>query len=107
MDSPTYRLMLIGLSSERTVERRLGVPALTMPTILRVGRFRFFFYSSDQAEPAHVHVDAGDGTAKFWLIPVRLARSRGVPRHELSRLQQLVVDHRDTLMRAWHAHFNG
>jgi hypothetical protein len=78
-----------------------------MPTILRVGRFRFFFYSGDRAEPVHVHVEAGNGTAKFWLNPVRLAASRGLARHELSRLQQLVVDHRDIFVRAWHAYFNG
>ena len=78
-----------------------------MPTVLRVGRFRFFFFSSDRVEPAHVHVEAGNGTAKFWLDPVLLAGSRGMARHELSRLQQLVVDHRDILVRAWHAHFNG
>ena len=78
-----------------------------MPTVLRIGRFRFFFYSTDRAEPAHVHVEAGDGVAKFWLNPVRLAGSRGMARHELSRLQQLVVDHRDIFVRTWHAHFNG
>ena len=76
-----------------------------MPTILRVGRFRFFFYSNDRAEPAHVHVEAGDGTAKFWLDPVRLAASRGIARHELSRLQQFVVDHRQMFVRSWDAHF--
>jgi len=78
-----------------------------LPTILRVGRFRFFFYSSDRAEPAHVHVEASNGTAKFWLKPVRLAGSRGMARHELSRLRRLVVTHRGVLLRAWHAHFNG
>jgi hypothetical protein len=78
-----------------------------MPTILRVGRFRLFFYSSDQAEPPHVHVEAGNGVAKFWLNPVQLAGSRGMARHELSRLQRLVVDHRGILVRAWHAYFNG
>ena len=78
-----------------------------MPTILRIGRFRFFFYSSDGAEPPHVHVEAGIGIAKFWLNPVRLAGSRRMVRHELSRLNQLVVDHRGTLVRAWHAYFNG
>ena len=78
-----------------------------MPTILRVGRFRFFFYSSDRAEPVHVHVEAGSAIAKFWLNPVRLAGSRGMARHELSRLYELVVDHRDILERAWHAYFNG
>ena len=78
-----------------------------MPTILRIGRFRFFFYSSDRAESPHVHVEAGSGIAKFWLNPVRLAGSRGMARHELSRLQQLVVDHRGSLVRQWHAYFNG
>jgi hypothetical protein len=78
-----------------------------MPTILRIGRFRFFFYSGDRTEPAHVHVEAGSGVAKFWLNPVRLAGSRGMPRHELSRLQELVVEHRSVLVRAWHAYFDG
>lgn len=51
-----------------------------MPTILRVGRSRFFFYSTDRIEPPHVHVEVGDGVAKFWLDPVRLAASRGMTR---------------------------
>lgn len=74
---------------------------------MRVGRFRFFFYSSDAAERVHIHVEAGSGTAKFWLDPVRLAGSRGLARHELSRLQQVVVDHRASFVRAWYAHFSG
>lgn len=78
-----------------------------MPTILRIGRFRFFFYSSNGVEPPHVHVEAGDGVAKFWLNPVRLAGSRGMARYELSRLYQIVIDHRGTFVRAWDAYFSG
>lgn len=78
-----------------------------MPTILRVGRSRFFSYSSDRTEPPHVHVEVGDGVAKFWLDPVRLAASRGMTRRELSRLQRIVVDRRDFFVRAWHGHFDG
>jgi hypothetical protein len=63
-----------------------------MPTILHVGRLRFFFYSSDRPEPLRVHVDAGRGTAKFWLDPVRLAGYRGLTAREVSR--------------AWHAYFD-
>ena len=42
-----------------------------MPTILRSGSFRFFFYSNEALprEPAHVHVERGDMEAKFWLRP--------------------------------------
>lgn len=44
-----------------------------MPTILRVGPYRFFFYSGDGREPPHIHVERDSGVAKFWLDPVRLA----------------------------------
>ena len=36
-----------------------------MPTILRSGAHRFFFYSLENAEPPHVHVESGDATAKY------------------------------------------
>jgi hypothetical protein len=38
-----------------------------MPTLLRVEGFRFFFYSNERQEPAHVHVEKGAGEAKLWL----------------------------------------
>ena len=38
-----------------------------MPTVLRSGPYRFFFYSGDGAEPPHVHVQRDDnsGLARF------------------------------------------
>jgi hypothetical protein len=44
-----------------------------MPTVLRLLNWRFHFYSDEGSEPAHIHVDTGDGECKFWLAPVRLA----------------------------------
>lgn len=38
-----------------------------MPTVLRVGRFRFHFYSNEGREPPHIHVRASEGECKFWL----------------------------------------
>jgi hypothetical protein len=38
-----------------------------MPTVLRWGPYRAFFYSNERDEPAHVHVRAGGREAKFWL----------------------------------------
>jgi hypothetical protein len=40
-----------------------------MPTILRSGALRFFFYSLENSEPPHIHVESGDATAKYWLEP--------------------------------------
>jgi len=39
------------------------------PTILRIGHFRFFFYSGDREEPPHVHIERNDQVAKIWLDP--------------------------------------
>ena len=54
-----------------------------MPTVLRRGPYRFFFYSSDRAEPPHVHVERDENPAKFWLDPVRLQESGGFRGAEL------------------------
>jgi hypothetical protein len=77
-----------------------------MPTVLRVGPYRFFFYSSDGSEPPHVHVERDQDTAKFWLSPVRLQKSGGFRRHELNRIQGIIEEHREVLLRSWDEYFN-
>jgi hypothetical protein len=54
-----------------------------MPTVVRVGPYRLFFYSGDGHEPPHIHVERDAHVAKFWLEPVRLARSGGFGRAEI------------------------
>ncbi|MFL5048066.1 MAG: DUF4160 domain-containing protein [Xanthobacteraceae bacterium] len=70
-----------------------------------ISGFRFFFYSLEGSEPAHVHIEHGDSIAKFWLNPVSLAESRGFRSHELTRLRILVIEHRQRLLEAWNVHF--
>ena len=77
-----------------------------MPTILRNGRWRFFFYSNEGSEPAHVHVEAVDGTAKFWLNPVALVGSSGFRSGDLRFAERFVRQNRDYLVEAWNEHFN-
>src|SRR5258708_4053139 len=36
---------------------------------LLVRRMRFFFFSNEGNEPPHIHIEDGDGYAKFWLDP--------------------------------------
>lgn len=76
-----------------------------MPTILRLAGFRFFFYSLENDEPPHVHVEHGDKTAKFWLALAQLAENHGFRGHELTRLRAMVIEHRLTFLEAWHDHF--
>ena len=76
-----------------------------MPTVLRSGAYRFFFYSADRHEPPHVHVEREDRRAKFWLKPIRLQESGGFGRVELARLQALVEQNAEGLVRAWDEYF--
>ena len=77
-----------------------------MPTVLRVGRFRFFFFSNEAQEPPHVHVRASDGQAKFWLDPTRLAWNNGFRGHELNEIERIVIEHRNALLDAWNEYFD-
>ena len=61
-----------------------------MPTVLRIGPYRFFFYSADGDEPPHIHVERDDKIAKFWIDPVRLQNSGGFKRKEISRVQDII-----------------
>jgi len=76
-----------------------------MPTILRVGPYRFLFYYGNFSEPAHVHVTRDDAEAKFWLDPVRLERSRGFSSRQLREIELLVVAHQTEMLEAWNDFF--
>jgi hypothetical protein len=76
-----------------------------VPTVLREGAYRFFFYSADRVEPPHVHVEREANRAKFWLTPVRLARSGGFGPAELLRIERLVDDRQSLLLEAWNEYF--
>jgi len=58
-----------------------------LPTIARIGPFRFFFYSNEGAERPHVHVQHESRVAKFWLNPVVLAASGGFSAAELRTVE--------------------
>jgi hypothetical protein len=78
-----------------------------MPTVLRNGPYRFFFYAGDRNEPAHVHVERDRSKAKFWLDPVRLEQSGGFRSHEIIRIQGLIQKNQRLLLECWHEYFNG
>jgi hypothetical protein len=77
-----------------------------MPTILRLGHYRFFFYSGDSDEPAHVHVERDYKIAKFWLKPIRLdSGGRYSRRVDLSAILKIIEKNHDKILEAWNAHF--
>lgn len=78
-----------------------------MPTILRQGPYRLFFYSGDGDEPMHVHVERDNRVAKFWLDPVRLQRDGGFRQPEIARVTEMIEEHRMKIIEAWNEYFDG
>ena len=75
------------------------------PTVFRVGPYRFFFFSREEARP-HVHVSAPAGVAKFWIEPqVELARSSGLAEHDLRRIRTIIDERQEEIRDAWDRHF--
>jgi hypothetical protein len=68
-----------------------------MPTVLRIGPFRFHFYSDEGNEPAHIHIETADGECKFWLEPIRLARNMGLAPRTIREIERLVFEHQELL----------
>jgi hypothetical protein len=76
------------------------------PTVFESGPYRFFFYSGDRDEPPHVHVEREAKRAKYWLAPVRLARTGGFGAAELSRIDGIVRREQQRLLTAWNEYFS-
>lgn len=75
-----------------------------MPTVLRNGPYRFFFWAHENretSEPPHIHVVAGERHAVFWLSPVQLRSSWGYTAGEIARIRRIVSANRTELLRHW------
>jgi hypothetical protein len=84
-----------------TCELSFRTVYLPMPTVLRIGAFRFHFYSDEGNEPPHIHVAYGDGEAKLWLYPVLLASSTRISPSAVRDIERLVFKNQDLLLEAY------
>ncbi|SMH52721.1 DUF4160 domain-containing protein [Azospirillum agricola] len=77
-----------------------------MPTIHRQDGFRFYFYSHEPNEPAHVHGDRSGASVKVWLTSVSVAHDMGHSAKDLAELLRIVREHRVRFLEEWHGFFD-
>ena len=77
-----------------------------MPTALNSKGYRFFFWSNENDEPVHVHVEKADGSAKFWLKPVEEEYSYGFSAKQRKEIKAIIQTNYETLIKKWHEHFS-
>ncbi len=73
-----------------------------MPTVLRIGSYRFHFYSDEGKEPPHIHIEYGASECKFWLSPISLARNNGIKPPKLRDIEKLVFEQKEFLLRKYY-----
>jgi len=76
-----------------------------MPNVLRIGKYRFFFFSREGNEPVHIHVESDGNYAKFWLEPVALAKSVGYSAREINEIKKLVLQNVTLFKEKWYEYF--
>jgi hypothetical protein len=52
----------------------------------------------------HVHVESGDGYAKFWLEPVSPVAWVGFGPRDLRRIRRILILHKSDILEQWHEH---
>ena len=76
-----------------------------MPTAMKLGPYRFHFYSDEGSEPVHIHVETPDGECKFWLDPIRLAGNKGISPEVIRKIERIVFEYRTFLEEKFHEYF--
>jgi hypothetical protein len=76
-----------------------------MPTLLRWKGYRFFFYSADGWEPAHLHVAKDGKEAKIWLSTLTISVNIGYSAKELNDIICKTREERESFLAAWQNYF--
>ena len=77
-----------------------------MPTVLRIDGYRFFFYSNENSEPAHIHVEKGDSEGKIWLEPlVLVAYFKGFNSREQNEIIEITRKNVRVFIQKWYEYF--
>jgi hypothetical protein len=77
-----------------------------MPKVLEVNGYKFSFYSNENDEPAHVHINKGNGNAKYWLEPETIEEySYGFTARERRDIRNIIQNKYELLIVKWYEYF--
>jgi hypothetical protein len=77
-----------------------------MPTVFYFKGYRFYFFSNENGEPIHIHVEKAEGSAKYWLDQNIVEEySYGFSARQRKEIRQIIIDNIETIKKAWYEHF--
>ena len=78
-----------------------------MPTVLILNGFRFFFYSNENNEPAHIHVTKAGADGKLWLEPIlSVAYFYGFNSSEQNEIIEIATTYYEQFKMKWYEYFS-
>jgi hypothetical protein len=78
-----------------------------VPTVLIVDGFRFFFYSNENNEPPHIHIDKAEASGKVWLVPaIDIVYMYGFSNSEQKEILKIINLNSETFIKKWHEYFS-
>ena len=78
-----------------------------MPTILFINGFRFYFYSNENDEPMHIHIEKAKGNGKVWLKPdITIAYMHNFSPNEIRHIIEIIEQEIVTLRNKWNEFFS-
>jgi hypothetical protein len=78
-----------------------------MPTLLILFGLRFYFYINDH-EPIHIHVENGDGEAKFEIQnEIKLVYNKGLKPKDVRLAESIIEENKDNFIKQWEKIFSG
>jgi hypothetical protein len=75
-----------------------------MPELFRLFGIRFFFFSNEHL-PVHVHIENGDGDAKFQIKPVKLISNNGVKNKDVKLAESIIEENEELIEKRWNEYF--
>jgi hypothetical protein len=87
------------------MEHRRHRHEVGVPTLLRIGPYRFSFHSHEH-EPPHVHVSSPHGLAVVRLDPVEVTSAPGYNDPQRARIREIVFKHQVAFLRRWREYFD-
>jgi len=75
-----------------------------MPELFRLFGIRFFFFSNEHL-PIHVHIENGDGDAKFTIKPVKLILNNGVKNKDIKLAESIIEENEELIEKRWIEYF--
>lgn len=87
-------------------DRCYSLSLLSMPTVLVIKGYRFFFFSNERDEPVHIHIEKAEKYAKFWIEPLFVAVNYGFSGKELRVIGEIIEKNEVLIMEKWNEHFS-